>query len=126
MLSHTDHTVASNYLQFIKKTCDYLLQLGYSIVLLNHESSGDWKLIKKIGEELSFKSKVSLLKNLNPLEVKAAIGSAKLVVSSRFHGLVSGLNQQVPTFCTSWSHKYQEVLALYGVSKNSLNPVDVN
>lgn len=126
MLSHTSHKVASNYLQFIKEVCDYLLQRGCSIVLLNHESSGDWKLIKKISEELTFKSGVLLLNGLNPLEVKAAIGSAKLVVSSRFHGLVSGLNQQVPTFCTSWSHKYQEVLGLYGVPKNSLNPVDIN
>jgi len=39
---------------------------------------------------------------------------------------VSGLNQQVPSLCTSWNHKYEELLADYGVPNNILNTTDKN
>src|SRR5690606_15447171 len=64
------------------------------------------------------------LNNLNALEVKAVIGSCKLLITSRFHGLVSGLNQQIPSLCTSWNHKYEELLNDYEVPDNILDTTD--
>ncbi len=63
--------------------------------------------------------------NLDDMEVKAIIGRLKILVSLRFHGVVSGLSQGVPTFCTSWSHKYPELLKDYNVTDNLLDTTDV-
>jgi colanic acid/amylovoran biosynthesis protein len=80
---------------------------GRPVYLLNHEGIKDEKLCfdcqKSVGDE------VEVVTKLNALEVKGLIASAYLVVTSRFHGLVSALNSCVPSLATSWSHKYEEL-----------------
>ncbi|MEI6946697.1 polysaccharide pyruvyl transferase family protein [Paraflavisolibacter sp. H34] len=119
MVTETSKEVSSQYLSFITKLCQYFVDRGEQLILLNHEGIGDEEIINKIQEGLS--SEVLKLNNLNALEVKAVIGKMKLLVSSRFHGVVSGLSQQVCTFCTGWSHKYAELMADYQVPENLLD-----
>lgn len=61
---------------------------------------------------------------MDALTVKSVIGHCKLLISSRYHGAISGLNQRVPTFVTSWSHKYEELLSDYQLSFNILDVLD--
>ncbi len=49
-------------------------------------------------------------------QLKQLIGSAKLVVTARFHAMISSLATRVPVVVTGWSHKYQEVLDELDVS----------
>ncbi|MDY6919317.1 MAG: polysaccharide pyruvyl transferase family protein [Pseudomonadota bacterium] len=81
--------------------------------LLIHEGQKDLDLANHINQRLS--QQVPVLTFNDPLEIKAVIGSSNLVVSSRFHGLVSALSQSVPVVATGWSHKYQELLEDYRV-----------
>ncbi len=123
MVSHTSTDVANNYYNFLVNLTKFFIEKGEKVVLLNHESVGDYKIMSQISESVN--NQVVLLNELNALQVKAVIGHTKLLISSRFHGVVSGLNQQVPTFCTSWSHKYDELLKLYGCS-NAILDVNAN
>lgn len=125
MTDKTDSSVANSYQQYLLETAEMILSRNEKLVLLNHEGNGDWKLIQSIQQKLGENnSQIIALNNLNALEVKAVIGSCKLLITSRFHGLVSGLNQQVPSLCTSWNHKYEELLNDYVVHDNILDTTD--
>ncbi|WP_047551001.1 polysaccharide pyruvyl transferase family protein [Psychroserpens sp. Hel_I_66] len=125
MISHTNREVANAYTNFILKLSKELIKKDEQLTLLNHEGEQDLKLIKEIYDQIDNKDKVIILNDLDGLSIKAAIGKSKLLISSRFHGVVSGLNQRVPTFCTSWSHKYSELLADYGLENNLLDVNDL-
>lgn len=79
--------------------------------LLIHEADADRALAAQINEKLE--QPVPVLDPGHALKIKWIIGQSQLVVSSRFHGLVSALSQGVPVQATGWSHKYQELLADY-------------
>jgi len=119
MITATSADVSGGYVSYMTRLCQFLIDKGEDLVLLNHEGKGDEEIIDKIQSGLS--KKALKLTNLNALEVKAVIGKMKLLVSSRFHGVVSGLSQGVCTFATGWSHKYPELLSDYGVPNNLLD-----
>ncbi len=106
------------YIEFICKLIKTLHDKGEKIYLLNHEGVGDKRICEEINRRLNLS--LPIMSDLRALQVKNIIGNAKLVVSSRFHGVVSGIVQRVPTFCTSWSHKYNELLSVYGLDNNIL------
>ena len=78
---------------------------------MNHEGEKDEQLCYRIKENLPHN--IEVVTGINALEAKGLIGSAYLVVSSRFHGVASSLNSCVPCLATSWSHKYQELFKDY-------------
>jgi colanic acid/amylovoran biosynthesis protein len=72
---------------------------------LIHEGKDDLQIASKVNDLLDIK--LPIIVEDDPLKIKGAIGSCHVVVSSRFHGLVSALSQAVPALGTSWSHKYR-------------------
>lgn len=123
MITHTEQKVSSDYLAFLKEIIVFITELGERVVLLNHEGADDEELLDEINRELP--QQLLLLSNLDALEVKHIIAGSKLLVSSRFHGVVSGLTQGVPTLCTSWSHKYFELLKDHKCESNVLDVNDI-
>ena len=124
MITHTNDAIATDYYNFLYGVSRFLLDRGEFLVLLNHEGPNDRKLLMELNQKLSGKALV--ISDLDALEVKSIIGGAKLLISSRFHGVVSGLTQGVPTLCTSWSHKYLELLKEHCCDNNllSINNLD--
>lgn len=94
---------------------------GHPVYLLNHEGVHDENLCYKCCQSL--KGGIDVVTGLNALEVKGLIGSAYIVITSRFHGLASALNGCVPSLATSWSHKYEELFKDYGM-EGYLLPLD--
>lgn len=119
MIDKTDLKVANNYKAFILEIIRHLETLGEKVVLLNHEGYGDEELMLEINK--IFDNKIPVFSKFSGIDVKAIIGHSKLTISSRYHGVVSGLVQNVPTLCTSWSHKYEELLKEHGCEKNILS-----
>lgn len=56
-----------------------------------------------------------VVEDYSPAALRALIGRCDFFVASRFHAMVSALAQGVPVLVTSWSHKYREVLAMFGL-----------
>lgn len=102
------------YVQFMAKLVKCAHESGHSPYLLIHEGQGDAALANKIKTLVGID--LPIVQPSNAEQVKQAIGASKLVVSSRFHGLVSALSQKIPVIATGWSHKYQALLNDYGVA----------
>lgn len=53
-------------------------------------------------------------------QLRHVIGKLDLAVVARFHAMVSALSTATPVFVTGWSHKYQEVLDMFGLEDCAL------
>lgn len=123
MLDKTDSNISNSYLQFLYEIVDYLVKEGEEVALLNHEGIDDEKLLYNINEKID--GRLPIFTNLTGTEIKAIIRDCKLLISARYHGVVSGLTQGVPTLCSSWSHKYAELLKEHGCDDNVLDVADI-
>ena len=93
MVDKTNWEIADRYLDFLLKISEGVLKRDEKILLLNHEDEGDQKLIESIAQKLGKNDNIITLNNLEALTVKSVIGHCKLLISSRYHGAVSGFNQ---------------------------------
>ena len=53
--------------------------------------------------------------DLSAGELRSLIGRGEVLVTSRFHAMISGLSTCTPTVVVGWSHKYREVLDDFGL-----------
>ncbi|WP_404408591.1 polysaccharide pyruvyl transferase family protein [Pseudidiomarina marina] len=88
---------------------------GFKVTLLVHEGKKDKILAKDLQEKVG--GNIQLLEASDPKEIKQIISRSRIVVSSRFHGLVSALSQGIPAIATGWSHKYAELMNDYQVNE---------
>ena len=101
------------YFCVLKTTIEACKKEGHDVYILNHEGIKDELLAQEF--IVQYSKPVELVTGLNALEVKGLISTAYLVISSRFHGVASALNGQVPCLATSWHHKYEELFKDYGL-----------
>jgi polysaccharide pyruvyl transferase WcaK-like protein len=55
--------------------------------------------------------------DLSAGELRHLIGMGQVLVTSRFHAMISGLSTCTPTVVVGWSHKYREVLDDFGLAE---------
>lgn len=66
----------------------------------------------RLGDDLLFVDR-----ELSSQQLRYLIGRCDLFVASRFHAMVSSLAMGVPTLVIGWSHKYLEVLEMFGAEE---------
>ena len=54
-------------------------------------------------------------------ELRHLVAMSAVMVTSRFHAMISGLATCTPTVVVGWSHKYKEVLDDFGLSEFGLD-----
>ena len=109
------------YINLMSKIVKYILSIGLNPFILVHEDN-DISLAREIINDMP---DVSVIVENNPAFIKGIISKSKALVGSRFHSLVSGLSQSVPTVGTGWSHKYQELFTDYDF-KEGLISLDIS
>jgi polysaccharide pyruvyl transferase WcaK-like protein len=110
MIDKTDAKLSKNYVDFVSNSINFLCEKQQKPFILIHEGDKDYKLALEIRGK---NEDVPILKENNPLKIKGIIGASRGLISSRYHGLISGLSQGVPSIGTSWSHKYKELFNDY-------------
>jgi polysaccharide pyruvyl transferase WcaK-like protein len=59
-------------------------------------------------------------------ELRHLVAHSSVLVTSRFHAMISGLATSTPTVVVGWSHKYKEVLDDFGLSNLGLDSSALN
>lgn len=99
------------YVVFLAEVVRAFRALGYTPFALPH-ATFDHQLAEAVRTEAG--GDLPILVEPDALKLKGVIGRCHAIFSSRFHGLVSGLCQEVPVIATGWSHKYRHLLDEYG------------
>ncbi|HNS32380.1 MAG TPA: polysaccharide pyruvyl transferase family protein [bacterium] len=110
MIKKTEKQDGIKYTSLLGKLIKYLFENGENPFFLIHGGRKDFLLSKEISREIK---NSEIVQEENPLIIKGIIGCCKAVISSRYHGIISGLSQGVPTFGTKWSHKYNALFNEY-------------
>lgn len=90
---------------------------GLASVIVVHEATDH-----TVADELAARIGAEVFSSDDPLVLKAVLGQASAAVASRFHAVVGGVSQSVPTLAFGWSHKYRELLDDFGVADRVVTP----
>jgi len=118
MITHTRFS-PQEYFDKMESIISLIQQSGKQVFLLNHEGKKDLKICKGINRKLD--NRLTIITGLDAKEIKGVIGSSYMVISSRYHGIASALNQGVPCLATSWSHKYQLLFEDFNVKDHIID-----
>ena len=121
MVDKTDSNTSKSYTDFLTRCTGHLLSHNETPVFLVHEGENDFQLAQNVINQ--FSQEIEIIRENDPLKIKAILGSGKATIGSRFHGLVSALSQGVPSLAAGWSHKYEMLFDDYNFSEGV---VDVN
>jgi len=108
---------------------------GHTVVVIAHSAEptaganhmNDLPLCRAIVGRLSTTDRVLFFdEDLLPTELRAIIGEARLLVTSRFHAMVSALGERRPMLVIGWSHKYAEVLEPFGLADAAIPYSDLS
>ena len=120
----TKNASPDEHAAYVRLLADVVLKLrdaGMPHAILLHEGANDRRIVDEIKAVVGDVEVVDLP---DALDTKAAIGQSRLIVSSRFHGLVSALSAGVPAIACGWSHKYLELMRDYGLEEFNLSASD--
>lgn len=59
-------------------------------------------------------------------ELRHLVASGSVLITSRFHAMISGLATATPTVVVGWSHKYKEVLDDFGLADYGMDTQELN
>lgn len=119
MLERTGPDIAERYVAFLEASVAGIAAAGLRPVLVLHEAASDRPFIDRLGPALGPDPRI--VTSPDPLLLKGVLGAAILVVSSRYHALISAMSQCVPVVATGWSHKYATLLEAFGCPEQLLD-----
>ena len=115
-----------DYPQIMAEFIRYLNQKGYGVLMIanaariNSEKSRNNDLL--IGDEIygAVEDKTNVRwyhEEMDAEEIREYISRCQFLVASRFHAMIGALEKKVPVLLIGWSHKYQEVLDMFGLGQ---------
>lgn len=115
-----------DYVGEVCRMVDHLTEsLGHRVLLVAHSArshtdkahNNDLPLCRAVYGRVASPDRVLFPDaELSSQTLRYLIGRCDVFVASRFHAMVSSLAMGVPTLVIGWSHKYREVLDMFGLA----------
>lgn len=115
-----------DYVGHLLEFIDELGDRGTRVLLIAHSArtgtdkthNNDLPLCAEIAARAKHPELLTFVDRELPSQVlRYLIGRCDTFVASRFHAMVSSLAMGVPTLVIGWSHKYEEVLEMFGLER---------
>ncbi len=120
-----------DYVKTIAGFIDYLTKnKGYNVIIIAQSArqdkeslkNNDLVICKKVYDLVENKEKCKNLDTeMPPREIREYIARCDMLIASRFHAMISSLYKNVPVFLIGWSHKYKEVLDMFGLGNYAVD-----
>jgi len=109
-----------DHIRLLTEACDRIVdELNRDVVIVAHSARpgkpqsrmNDLPICAEIARRMRRQDRVHLIADsLSAPTLRALIADADVLVTSRFHAMISGLATATPTLVIGWSHKYAEVM----------------
>jgi polysaccharide pyruvyl transferase WcaK-like protein len=116
-----------DYVGELASFMQYLIgERGYRVALIPHSvrtgtdktHNNDLPMVRELAQRVGASDDLLFIDTeMSSQGLRHVIGLCDLFVASRFHAMVSSLAMAVPTLVIGWSHKYQEVLDMFGLAE---------
>ncbi|WP_250442523.1 polysaccharide pyruvyl transferase family protein [Actinotalea sp. C106] len=130
VLRKSAEAAGEDYVAEVQRMVDHLTgTLGKKVLLVAHSArahtdkthNNDLPLCREVYAGLAHPERVLFPdEELSSQALRYLIGRCDAFVASRFHAMVSSLAMGVPTLVIGWSHKYREVLDMFGLAEWAL------
>ncbi len=110
MMDKTDTRISAAYLPFLGSAIAVLRDAGTDPFLLIHEDKDLFfadALRQQYGD-------LPVVTEPDAQKTKWIIGQSKAVISSRYHGILNALYQDIPVLATGWCHKFPALMEEWG------------
>ncbi len=113
-----------NYKRIMTGVINYLNRHGYNVLIIanaarlnsNKPRNNDLMVCDSVFSYVKDKEKVRWYhEEMDPEEIREYIGRCRFLIASRFHAMIGALQRKVPVLLIGWSHKYKEVLDMFGL-----------
>jgi polysaccharide pyruvyl transferase WcaK-like protein len=108
--------------EFINQECQFIVLPNATRAGVNSTRNNDLIVVERLQKEVEkrFDARESeritwIDFDVNSRSIRKLISLADVLVTSRFHAMISGLSMEIPTVVVGWSHKYQEALIDFGL-----------
>jgi polysaccharide pyruvyl transferase WcaK-like protein len=129
-------STGANYVSAMSAlVADIRHKTGCSVVIAPHSyraglpegRMNDGPVCREVAEACSSDTQVLGLDfDLTAGELRHLVAHSSVLVTSRFHAMISGLATSTPTVVVGWSHKYKEVLDDFGLASLGLDSSALN
>lgn len=116
--------IGTDYKGIMTGFIDALTADGYSVLIIANAAredsarprNNDLPICGEVYAALRDKTNVRFYpREMYPEELRLLIGKCDMLVASRFHAMIGALEKRVPVLLVGWSHKYKEVLDMFGL-----------
>lgn len=105
----------ASYVEHMGRLVRVLHEQKASVELLLHESRGGDRDVAQEIVKSSGVGELPVREERDPIRLKRRLARARLVIGSRYHGLVSALSSGTPAIALGWAHKYRTLQNDFGV-----------
>ena len=123
-----------DYLGEMVKFIDYLTDRGYHVLLIANAArinstkprNNDLMVCDYVFSKVKDRENVRWYhEEMDAEEIREYIGRCRFLVASRFHAMIGALQRKVPVLLVGWSHKYKEVLDMFGLGSYAADYADI-